>query len=518
MKNKNKLAPFLLNISVAAFFSACLVACGSDSSSNPDLSFSTENSSAGTNSSAANSNNDKPSSSSSTVRATSSSSFSKALFLNENISYGEITDERDGQTYKTVLIGSRYWMAENLNFKTENSYCVNDNDTLCLKYGRLYAWSAAMDSAGAFSTNGLNCGNGKKCTADSIVRGVCPQGWHLPNYSEFSALYGYAGGIRIATRTLKTRYEWGGGHGNELGFSAVPAGYREDEGYYYSLKKGAYFWLNSESYETHAQWAQMYDPGELRANTYYNGDIITDWYFAEFRTQPKSNAASVRCVRDSVPGDTTIKPFSWRYMDPEFSYGTMTDERDGRVYRTTTIGSQTWMAENLNFKTEHGRCLHRVDENCEKYGTVYPWSDATDSIAEFSDNGKGCGYIGFHGTAPCEITYPARGICPQGWHLPSTEEFSTLFEAVGGQEVAGKMLKSKTEWYSGTGLDSFGFTARPADNFYDYSPSTVLRTKTGFWSSNNSRAVVISFEYKQDSVFVGEQDNRSVWYIRCLKD
>ncbi|MBQ5465360.1 MAG: hypothetical protein IIT53_15445, partial [Fibrobacter sp.] len=77
---------------------------------------------------------------------------------------------------------------------------------------------------------------------------------------------------------------------------------------------------------------------------------------------------------------------------------------------------------------------------------------------------------------------------------------------------------SKTEWYSGTGLDSFGFTARPADNFYDYSPSTVLRTKTGFWSSNNSRAVVISFEYEQDSVFVGEQDNRSVWYIRCLKD
>lgn len=261
------------------------MACGSDSSSNPDLSFSTENSSAGTNSSAANSNNDKPSSSSSTVRATSSSSFSKALFLNENISYGEITDERDG-----------------------------------------------------------------------------------------------------------------------------------------------------------------------------------------------------------------------------------------RVYRTTTIGSQTWMAENLNFKTENGRCLHRVTENCENYGTVYPWSDATDSIAEFSDNGKGCGYIGFHGTAPCEITYPARGICPQGWHLPSTEEFSTLFEAVGGQEVAGKMLKSKTEWYSGIGLDSFGFTARPADNFYDYSPSTVLRTKTGFWSSNNSRAVVISFEYKQDRVFVGEQDNRSVWYIRCLKD
>ena len=199
MKNKNKLAPFLLNISVAAFFSACLVACGSDSSSNPDLSISTENSSAGTNSSAANSNNDKPSSSSSTVRATSSSSFSKALFLNENISYGEITDERDGQTYKTVLIGSRYWMAENLNFKTENSYCVNDNDTLCLKYGRLYAWSAAMDSAGAFSTNGLNCGNGTKCTADSIVRGVCPQGWHLPDYSDFSNLYGLAGGIRIAT-------------------------------------------------------------------------------------------------------------------------------------------------------------------------------------------------------------------------------------------------------------------------------------------------------------------------------
>ena len=55
-----------------------------------------------------------------------------------------LTDERDGQTYKIVKIGDQTWMAENLNYKTESSFCYNDSTEYCETYGRLYTWAAAV--------------------------------------------------------------------------------------------------------------------------------------------------------------------------------------------------------------------------------------------------------------------------------------------------------------------------------------------------------------------------------------
>ena len=130
--------------------------------------------------------------------------------------YGEMTDERDGQVYKTVYVESidRTWMIQNLNYAylqptaelDSSSWCQNDDPENCGKNGRLYIWSAAMDSAGLFSEDGNGCGYGVICdypepdTANFfwywIVRGVCPAGWHLPNSDEwsefvFAALGGY---------------------------------------------------------------------------------------------------------------------------------------------------------------------------------------------------------------------------------------------------------------------------------------------------------------------------------------
>lgn len=504
MKSAHTKGTFLLNLSIAALSAYCLLACGSDSSSNPDFEADTDISSGDTNPSNNGSSSSKKTSSSSTVKVSSSSGISKSVFLNESLSYGELIDERDGQTYKTILIGTRYWMAENLNYKTENSYCYLEEESYCNLYGRLYTWDAAMDNNN---------------TADSIVRGVCPQGWHLPNYEDYSILFGNVGGIRIATLKLQGSNEFHGSNQNEYGFSAAPAGYKDYSGYYAGREDGAYFWINRETGDSSAYIAQLYDGGLIRANTFYKGDVLTDWYFAEFNIVKKLNANSVRCVRDTVPGDPTITPIIWRYMPKDFPYGEMVDERDGRVYRTTTIGTQTWMAENLNYKTEHRFCLHGVPENCDRYGGLYPWGDAVDSIAEFSETGKDCGYRGGN-DINCEFTTSVRGICPAGWHVPSIEDYKILFEAVGGQDSAGTMLKTRTQWYTKAGKDAFGFSAFPAGMYYKYDISTVQNTKTAFWTSDNHYryAYFISLEYNRADAKVEYEDADYRRYLRCLKD
>ena len=112
----------------------------------------------------------------------------------DKCTYGELYDERDGQTYKTVFMGTQEWMAENLNYSDsvvspnlqENSWCYNNDDLNCEKYGRLYSWSAAMDIPK------------KSCSADTISckayhnhRGICPNGWHLPDTTDFAELLKY---------------------------------------------------------------------------------------------------------------------------------------------------------------------------------------------------------------------------------------------------------------------------------------------------------------------------------------
>ena len=103
---------------------------------------------------------------------------------------------------------------------------------------------------------------------------------------------------------------------------------------------------------------------------------------------------------------------------------TLKDLRDNQVYKTTTIGTQIWMAQNLNFNTADGFCYYETPENCKIYGSLYIWSAAMDSAGVFSNNSKKCGYGKL-----CSAKEPIRGICPKGWHLPSKAEFNILIEA-----------------------------------------------------------------------------------------
>ena len=229
-------------------------------------------------------------SSSSSLLVVSSSSEAVSSSSSPAVSYGELTDARDGQVYKTVQIGGQVWMAENLNYAynegTAKSYCYENSADSCAKYGRLYLWSAAMDSAAVFGDGG--CGDGLFCEAGSAtfeVQGVCPAGWHLPRKAEFETLFAAVGGKMVAVKALKSTSGWmEDGNGTDaFGFSALPAGnYRN--GRFGGVGDYAYFWSTTEEHyrdDAHGMFL------------YYHAD------YADLSYDNKEVAGSVRCLRNS---------------------------------------------------------------------------------------------------------------------------------------------------------------------------------------------------------------------------
>ena len=147
-------------------------------------------------------------------------------------------------------------------------------------------------------------------------------------------------------------------------------------------------------------------------------------------------------------------------------YETFVDTRDGQVYKMVTIGTQTWMAENLNYATDSSHCM--IDEGVVEYcgyGRYYRWSDAIDTAGRFSTDGVGCGYGSYaKGCATLWSNNTIRGVCPQGWHLPDTSEWRTLFDYAGTPSA---LLKQKlSSSYLDEGTDAYGFSAFPMGYWY----------------------------------------------------
>lgn len=175
--------------------------------------------------------------------------------IKTNINQATFKDIRDGQVYKLIEIGDQTWMAQNLNYYTnEGSCCLGNDESMCKIFGRLYVWEKAKD--------------------------VCPPGWHLSDNSEWNILEQHLMGWPAVQMRDNGSSLW---RSNTSGFSALPGSKRYESGYFEGGSGvNAYFWTST-----------MDQSGYPIAR-------VINWLHdqSEIVTQSESTACSVRCIKD----------------------------------------------------------------------------------------------------------------------------------------------------------------------------------------------------------------------------
>ncbi len=232
---------------------------------------------------------------SSSSEAESSSSLAGSVY---DADKKTLTDNRDGLVYKTVTIGDQVWMAENLNYadssKTPslkgNSWCYDNDTAKCAAGGRLYTWAAAIDSVklATDAEKPLDCGMDKECGLSGVVQGICPEGWHLPDTTEWRGLFAAVGGQDSAGIKLKSKTGWTeNGNGTDgYSFSALPVGWR-DAFYFQKVGENTVFWSSTEKHDENFRNASyLMELNSINAGAYLGNDS-------------KDYGFSIRCLKDS---------------------------------------------------------------------------------------------------------------------------------------------------------------------------------------------------------------------------
>ncbi len=206
-------------------------------------------------------------------------------------------------------------------------------------------------------------------------------------------------------------------------------------------------------------------------------------------------------------------------FNTNLTYGSVTDI-DGNVYKTITIGTQTWMAENLRTtKYNDGTAIPKITSDTEwknlSTGAYCTYNNTTraDSISVF-----GCLY-NWHAVNTGKLS-------PSGWHVPSKAEWQTLIDYLGGMDIAGGKMKETSflHWNSpNTGAtNESGFTALPAGERYgDVGTFAKLNYNACFWSSTPEGPSTAWGRNLSDILASSLQDGDSRnngWSIRCIKD
>jgi len=202
---------------------------------------------------------------------------------------------------------------------------------------------------------------------------------------------------------------------------------------------------------------------------------------------------------------------------------TFVDVRDGKEYKKVKIGTQTWMAENLNYAADGSVCYDALWTcafcppalMCDKYGRLYDWYTAM-------------------GDEPSSSAIPSgvEGICPVGWHLPSDAEWKTLTDYVGahsGTKLKSHDFHSLEDTHTPEGTDIYNFSALPAGmaihNAHEGTNDFLHHGELSYWWSTtefgNDAHLAWTREMKRDhgeEVGKYSMEKHYMLSVRCVHD
>jgi len=483
-------------------------------------------------------------------------------------------DPRDNSVYPTTLIGPQCWMAANLNYgtringtqaQTNNSipekYCYNNLESECFKYGGLYQWDEMM-----------------QYTQGSGTQGLCPDGWYIPNESEWNWLTNYLGGNTTAGGSLKSTASgfWSQpntGATNSVGFNGLPGGQRELSGLFSNLTFFGNFWSSTQPNTALATRTQLaYNNSQLATtaidkNTGFSMRCLkrqtltvnpeTMSIYHQGGVFPvELNSSTSWTIEENIPwlsisqlsgyGNTTLTITCDENIYEEERVGNINisatgtylsvtievtqlpllwscgdpieDSRDGTIYPTVKVGSQCWLGANLNI----GNLL---PDNTEQINN---------STIEKYCSGNEAGQCAIYGglyqwSEMMEYSngFRVKGICPEGWRLPESAEWDEMVQYLGGEWIAGGKMKTTGTIEAGTGLwyepntgasNSSGFSMLPAG--YRYGDESI--TGTGYaallWSSDYNSGLPGSYVLSNTSedIFTWNAEPNSGFSVRCI--
>jgi len=188
------------------------------------------------------------------------------------------------------------------------------------------------------------------------------------------------------------------------------------------------------------------------------------------------------------------------YLKTPVSYGS-------ESYEAVLIGTQTWLARNLNYEPSIGNFYCYKYNDCDKYGRSYDWATAMDISLSCLN-------------ASCSYSLPRKGICPSGWHLPTKEEWEDLKNYIGSSGENKLRSASGWDWSATIGTDIYGFSAM-AGGFCLGNGNCPNEGMNGNWwsSSEYSESSAYAWSIRSNGYVVSSGNNKSYGiYIRCVKD
>ena len=255
---------------------------------------------------------------------------------------------------------------------------------------------------------------------------------------------------------------------------------------------------------------------------YFIGSACNDGNSSTF-----SDVYNINCICEGSTGNvgTTHTCGTPNVHNPDLTYGTMTDQ-EGNVYKTIVIGTQEWMAENLNTGIyRNGDAIPTGLSNAEWENTINTQQGAWAYYN--NDASYACPYGKLYNWYTC---VDARQLCPVGWHVPTDAEWTVLTDYLGGRVVAGGKMKTTGTIEAATGLwlspnteasNTSGFSGAPGGIRVDFGEYVSIGYNGFWWSSSE---VVTNFAWDR---FVDYGDGDAEWdssvkqlgySVRCLRD